>query len=64
MAIKERKLAKKADTLKWVEKTIAEAKGAQEEIARNDAMPVRFSKDDGVRFDPRWQDDVIRAKKS
>lgn len=34
-------------------------KGAKKLIAEEKKLPAAFPRDDGVRFDPNWQDDVI-----
>ncbi len=36
-------------------------KGIQERIAADASTPVISSRDDGVRYDPAWQDDIIRT---
>ena len=33
--------------------------GIRESVAADAAKPVKFDKDDGVHFNPLWQDDVI-----
>jgi hypothetical protein len=34
----------------------------QERIKKAAAMPVKFHDDDGILFDPKWQDDIIAVK--
>jgi hypothetical protein len=36
--------------------------GVQERIKRDAAQPKRFPGNDGIRFDPNWQDDIIKTK--
>ena len=38
---------------------IIQGKGVQKRIADDAAMPVINVKNDGVRFDPKWQDDLV-----
>jgi hypothetical protein len=46
---------------RWLFDTIT-GPGVQERIKKAAAMPVKFPGDDGILFDPKWQDDIIAGQ--
>ncbi len=53
----------RAALIEQIKNAILHCKGIQERIAADAAKPVISSRDDGVRYDPAWQDDVLRGMK-
>ena len=40
---------------------ILSGKGIKQRVAADVKQPKKFSRNDGVFFDPNWQDDIVRG---
>ncbi len=59
-----KKAPSRTELMKQITNTILHGKGIQKRIAADAAKPIISSRNDGVRYDPAWQDDIIgRPKK-
>jgi hypothetical protein len=48
-----------SELVKRVHEIILSGKGIKERVAADAKRPRKFSRNDGVFFDPRWQDDGV-----
>ena len=44
------------ELLRQVESIVKNGTGIEKRVKAVEAMPSKYSRDDGVRYDPRWQD--------
>ena len=56
---KTKRTPQNAELINKIKAVMLDGSGIRRRIEANLALPVKYPRDDGVFFDPKWQDDII-----